>query len=88
MPGKKKTRLGRTTKIAKSNTVLVQTKVAPDVYAKLKKLSRATSRSNAGYLRALLNAHVNAIDPKVAQVLARAWDGLGGDDDFLQRPEK
>jgi predicted DNA-binding protein len=55
--------------------ILIQTKIPKDIHSKFTRLARSTSRSNAGYLRALITAHVKAIDPKVTETLSRIWHG-------------
>lgn len=62
--------------IKKPKTYLVQTRISKDAYVHLTKLAQATSRSNAGYLRALINTHVKAVDPRIAVALSRAWKDL------------
>lgn len=65
-----------TPKAKKEIKILIQTKISKDVFKKLVRLANSTSRSKAGYLRALVIAHVNAVDPNVAGALNRAWRDL------------
>jgi predicted DNA-binding protein len=52
------------------NARLVQTVVKPVVLRQLDKLAKATGHTRAGYLRHLIELHVQALDPRLAKALA------------------
>lgn len=56
--------------------ILLQFKVSPKTKKKLEALARATTRSMANYLNALVEAHIKAIDPKIVAELHRSWAAI------------
>jgi predicted DNA-binding protein len=58
--------------------LLVSTRVSEDVKQKLTKLCTATKRTEANYVAALLEAHVDVVTPKQAASLHRSWTAIKG----------
>lgn len=61
-----------------ANTFLVQAMVDAPTGKKLDILAKAAARSRADYVRRLLIAHVNVVDPKVIKGIEKAWRGIEG----------
>ena len=59
--------------VAKKTKILLQVHVDPIVGNQFRKLARSTGRTNAGYLRRLVELHVRAIrSPRLAKALMKS----------------
>ena len=55
---------------------LVQTHLRPQLAKKLDALARAAGNTRAGYLRHLIEMHVDAINPRLLRALARTMPNI------------